>query len=188
MLKEIAQLSESKRMALFFKILGIDRVVMDDIKRLVAESISPSVDESRLNQLTTLLLSAVYLSNHFATDIWIEFWYALFVNLFLMGHHNAENKVPKFLDLGFKDQDKLRVALQPFDKVPNRRANSYQPRVVHLYSAFQNCLKNVRFLAQILDLSDVFHTNQFICGLQGTFVYNLAGKSLKDTTSYAKVI
>ena len=101
--------------------------------------------------------------------------YGLVANLVLMGHFTAaspDKSVPKLLDLAPKDHAKLQTALRSFDRV-TKVTRSYKPRVVHFYNSFQNCLKNVRFLAQILDLSSAYSTKQLVCGLQGTFIYNL---------------
>src|SRR5699024_4665178 len=113
----------------------------------------PKLADSTVNQLVTLLLSAIYMSRHFSADLWIEFLYSLLANFLLMGHFTEEESIPKLLGLDSDEHAKLLKAFKVFDMIPVR-TRSYKARIVHQYNCFQNGLNNIAFLAMILDLAD----------------------------------
>ena len=74
----------------------------------------------------------------------------------------------------------VRNQLSKFDEIPDvigfNDESNFRVRIVHFYNAFQNCLNNIIFLAQIFDLSEHFNADLLVTGLQGTFIYNLTVK------------
>lgn len=141
----------------FFLFLQLDNRILGKVKRLcVSNCADISADISP--QLNTLLIALIYLSRHFSSGLWIEFYYALFANIMLIGHlddeseRDAKGSCLPVLKLDRQDHLKLVAKLEPFVvPVPSfKDANSYKPRIVHQYNAYQNCLSNIVFLATIL--------------------------------------
>lgn len=137
-----------ERVTLFYEILGISSSIYGEIVALFPSN-GPLIDI----ELVTFLLSTIYLGRHFSADLWLEFFYSLTVNILFMGQWTPEKTVATVLKLTQAEHDKLLKSLKVFAGIPPR-GKGYQAQIVHQYNAFQNCLNNIAFLAQILDLAD----------------------------------
>ena len=175
MVNEIEFLSIQERIVIFYQILEIDPSLIEHLKTLisVSESKQFTIDPKLSNQLVMMIIIMIYFSRHFLYDLWIEFVYALFFNIFLIGNFCDEN-MPLLLKIDSTQHKLLKKNLHSFNRVPSfTKVKVFMPRVVHFYNAFQNCFINIAFLVQILDLYPVFDTDQYMLTLKGTFLYNL---------------
>lgn len=175
MLKDLEFMSEEDRLNLFYKITQIDPSMGEKIKRVIREnqSVGYSVNELLMDQFVSMLLLVQYFSCNFANDLWLEFFYALFANIFLSGHFCAED-LPVFLQIDSSQRQVLNSNLYPLSKLPTfTHTKVFMPRVVHFFNSFQNCLLNVDFLAEILRLPSHFSVKRYVFALKGTFLYNL---------------
>ena len=166
MLADIASMAVDDRVALFYRILGLSSDLSQSLKKILEDSASETkislTNQDLHDQLLTLLLSTVYMSQHFpatAANLSIDFLYALLVNILFMGYFEEEegrtfssSSTPKLLKLGSGDELVKKLAF--FNLVPVfSRFNTYQALVVHKYNAWQSCLQNITFLSSVLDLA-----------------------------------
>ncbi len=158
-LHEIGQKLKPDLSYYFFLILHMDSSVLDQVKRLCIITNSSGISAEHLRQLKTLILALIYFSRHFSYGIGIEFIYAFFANIMLLGHldddcgNGSKSLCPPVFTLLPEERQKLTAKLEPFLKpVPTFTENAYQPRIVHQYNAYQNCLSGIIFLATILRL------------------------------------
>lgn len=162
-LEDIGRMLEPDLSYYFFLFLQLDNQILDKVKKLCISNFN-CISADILPQLNTLLLALIYLSRHFSSGLWLEFYYALFANIMLIGHLDVEMSqrddndngklafCAPMLKLDREDHLKLVAKLEPFVvPVPNFwDAYATQPRFVHQYNAYQNCLSHIIFLASIL--------------------------------------
>lgn len=154
MLADIASMAQSDRLALFYCILNLNADLTDDLKKLFLNN-DLKISEQYSNQFETLIISTVYLSQHFSADLSINFLYALLVNILFMGYYSGANAlIPKLLELKNVETSELVTMLEKFDEIPSLSSINYKPRIVHQYNAWQNCFNSIALLAFILNLSD----------------------------------
>ena len=154
MLADIVSMAQRDRLVLFYRILSLNADLTDDLKKLFLNN-DLKISKQYSNQFETLIISTVYLSQHFSADLSINFLYALLVNILFMGYYSgAKALIPKLLELKNVENAKLVSNLKTLDKIPSLSSINYQPQIVHQYNAWQNCFNSIAFLASILNLSD----------------------------------
>src|SRR5699024_891305 len=140
-----------ERADLFFDILELSPSLLEQIKYTVwtcFDSYGEIVDDHRLAQLATMLISLIYLCRNCTIDLSIEFLCALFTNIILAGHigpisiHKNQNN-SELLNLE-SDCDHLHTALSRYEPLPcAQELSHFKPRITHFYVAFQHCLQNI---------------------------------------------
>ena len=154
MLADIVSMAQRDRLVLFYRILSLNADLTDDLKKLFLNN-DLKISKQYSNQFETLIISTVYLSQHFSADLSINFLYALLVNILFMGYYSgAKALIPKLLELKNVKTSKLVAMLKKFYKIPSLSSINYQPQIVHQYNAWQNCFNSIALLASILNLSN----------------------------------
>src|SRR5699024_1807990 len=92
-LDQVDGLDEEERLKWFWKILGFDPDIMDQIKEIIPTELI--LDSSLLDQFITLFMALVFFCSDFPHDIWLEFVYAQLVNLLCIGYFGSG--APKLL-------------------------------------------------------------------------------------------
>lgn len=177
-LDDIENMSIKNRKKLFFKILNIDGELMDKIHNLFVNEMK-QINQKFNYKLTipfvSMLIGLIYMINEFTDHIWIEFVYAIYMNLWFTGYLCSNNR-PKFLLLDKGFDEIILNNLSKFSALPKlSNCKVYMPRVIHFYNVYQTCLYNIEFLSEILKLKaeQFFHLDEMIIALKGTFIYNL---------------
>lgn len=181
-LEEIELLSVDQRHGLFFLMTGIDKKLPTQIGEVLAEHGITEKSSPLLEPFISALLAAHYLTVHFSEPLWLEFLYALLLNLILCGHIFSEPG-PVFLPSatlfegveGREYRQRLHETFYPFSDLPSfSHTRVFMPRLVHLYNAYQNCLYSMSFLAEVLNIvKDAFPVGAMLTSLKGTFLYNM---------------
>lgn len=177
-LNDIDNMSIKNRKKLFFKILNIDGEIMDKIHHLFSDEMK-KINQKFNYKLTipfvSMLIGLIYMINEFSDHIWIEFVYAIYMNLWFTGYLCLDNR-PKFLLLDKNFDEIILNHLSQFSALPKlSNCKVYMPRVIHFYNVYQTCLYNIEFLSEILKLKteQFFYLDEMIIALKGTFIYNL---------------
>ncbi|OTF69986.1 XPG and NYN domain containing protein [Euroglyphus maynei] len=175
-LSEIERLSPQERKNIFFKILKINPEIHKSLMKLLEGRLKKnfSIDPDMIIPFSSMLIALLFMLRNFSDHIWLEFVYAIYMNLWFTGYLCRGINSPLFLKLDSISRQTLQNNLIQFSSLPVLSYSKvYMPRLVHFYNVFQICVENIDFLGQILDLKHLFNADIMLCALKGTFIYNL---------------
>ncbi|UXI16691.1 DNA excision repair protein [Sarcoptes scabiei] len=115
---------------------------------------------------------------NFPYDIWIEFIYAIYLNLWFGDYLFPIECSMRFLSFKSSDDDnlvhKIENNLRRFYQLPKlSHSKLFIPRIVHFYNCFQVCLEDIKLASKILLVNQLFDFDSMIDRLSGIFIYNL---------------
>lgn len=173
---QLQNLSTNDKLTWFFKILDIDSSSIDRFHALFDE-ITQSSDfriNNRLVKWTLVqLVALIHFMRHFQDDLWLEFVYALLVNIVLAGNVYQKG-APSLLLLDQNQLKVLRESTSSMRSLPEfSSCKIYMPRIVHYFNCFQTTLQSIEVLINTLNLSTHFDGCSQSLLLSGVFIYNL---------------
>ncbi|KAH7642063.1 Protein asteroid 1 [Dermatophagoides farinae] len=178
-LSAIEQMDSQERKSLFFQILQIKPEVYESLMKLLDRlKTCCSIDHSTIIiPFSSMLLALLYMLRNFPDHIWLEFVYAIFMNIWFTGYLCHGTNGPIFLKLDSISRQTIQNNLIQFSSLPVLSCSKvYMPRLVHFYNSFQTCVDNIDFLGQIFNLKHIFNADIMLCALKGTFIYNLTAE------------
>lgn len=169
-LADIDLYSPLDRYDLYKKYLRLPPKLITDIDKSLA--FDKLYDMKYFSEFGAFLTSLWYFLVHFEHPVWIEFVYALYLNIMLCGHFCGD-PMPKLVKLSGEESGTLRQTFAKYCKQPEfSQSKVYVPRVIHFYNAFQSCVVNINLLTQVLNVEHLQMQHCFRI-FKGTFIYNM---------------
>ncbi|KAH9419558.1 single-strand DNA endonuclease protein asteroid [Dermatophagoides pteronyssinus] len=175
-LSAIERLNSLERKTIFFRILQISPEIYESLMKLLECRLKNNflIDHSMIIPFSSMLLTLLFMLRNFSDHIWLEFVYAIYMNLWFTGYLCRDTNTPSFLKLDSISRQEFQNNLSKFSLLPVLSCSKvYMPRLVHFYNVFQTCVDNIDFLGQILNLKHIFNADGMFRALKGTFIYNL---------------
>lgn len=166
----IRTLKPNQLRLLFLDILKTDETFLEKIKH----ELSPHVkNPSYIEKLQVLIIVIRHwIGEALFHVIWIEFIYALIINIMFSGHLDTSVKI-KFIEL---DKIQVQKAVMKLCKYWTRPVHSlkspFEPRIVHYFVEMQNCMSIMLPINSLLGSPFNLANFPFYC-FNGNFIYNL---------------
>lgn len=180
MIEEIVDLDSNHRESLLFDILKIEMKIFEAMKNFFIEDSEQKFKFNYKHQTAfiTMMLILFYFLRNFPYDIWIEFIYAIYLNLWFGDYLFPIECSMRFLSFKSSDDDnlvhKIENNLRRFYQLPKlSHSKLFIPRIVHFYNCFQVCLEDIKLASKILLVNQLFDFDSMIDRLSGIFIYNL---------------
>ncbi|KAH9409150.1 Protein asteroid 1 [Tyrophagus putrescentiae] len=175
---EIKNLTEKNRLSLFWNVLEVDSTLNEKLKFIFKKNNVKNIKDIEMIQFCSVFSSFIYFERNFKINLFIEFIYALLLNILLSGY------IAKSID-GFEK------TFQYFSHIPNLSKydiipkTEFTPQITYYNNAFQCCIDRITLLSQVLNVQEYWCVYDIIFGFQGSLVYNLTKELIKTEAPWS---